>query len=75
MFFDIEKEVDRGILSESLKTSETESANITAISSGKGLLAIGDSVGTNITFYFKEIQFKQFLLYFSQVGFICWIGA
>ena len=50
MFFDIEKEVDKGVLSESLKTSDTEHANITAISSGKGLLAIGDSVGKNICF-------------------------
>ena len=45
MFFDIEKEVDRGALNESLKIDDTKLADITAISSGKGLLVIGDSYG------------------------------
>ena len=49
MFFDIEKEVDRGALSESLKIDDNKLADITAISSGKGLLVIGDSHGKTFT--------------------------
>ena len=47
MFFDIEKNVDQGILSESLKISENDenTAEVTSVSGGRGILAIGDSVG------------------------------
>ena len=47
MFFDIEKNVDQGILSESLKISQNDekSAEVTSVSGGRGILAIGDSVG------------------------------
>lgn len=58
-FFDIEKDIDKGVLSESLKTTDNnEAANITTISSGKGLLAIGDSTGI---FYYitQSIAFKD----------------
>ena len=45
MFFDIEKEIDKNVLSESLKFDNGQSASVTTISSGKGLLVVGDSIG------------------------------
>ena len=45
MFFDIEKEIDKNVLSESLKFDNGQSASVTTISSGKGLLVVGDSTG------------------------------
>ena len=47
MFFDIEKNVDQGILSDALRISENDetTAEVTSVSGGRGLLAIGDSVG------------------------------
>lgn len=50
MFFDIEKEIDKSVLSESLKFDNGQSASITTISSGKGLLAVGDSIGMFFVF-------------------------
>ena len=46
MFFDIKKDVDEGVLIESLKIPESEnSAVVTTVTGGRGLLAIGDSIG------------------------------
>ena len=46
MFFDIKKDVDEGVLIESLKIPESEnSAVVTSVNGGRGLLAIGDSIG------------------------------
>ena len=41
MFFDIEKDVDKGALLEAL----SDSAEVTVVSGGRGLLAIGDTLG------------------------------
>ena len=46
MFFDIKKDVDEGVLLESLKIPESEnSAVVTSVNGRRGLLAIGDSIG------------------------------
>ena len=46
MFFDIEKDVDQGVLLESLKMSDSDnSAVVTSVKGGRGILAIGDSIG------------------------------